>query len=147
MLINYVFRLQRADDPERDRGTKTARRHWGSSRVVCPPDFIVSYNQTANHGSSLYSSPRCRRAMQAHTQSGGACLGLGGGSGGCGQSHRIGRVQRQTCWLITEQLLSILHGAELSRASGAETASAVGVIFSPQFDCRAEPLKVTCALV
>lgn len=51
------------------------------------------------------------------------CLGLGGGSGGCGRSHRIGRVQRQTCWLITEQLLSILHGAELSTVSGAETTS------------------------
>lgn len=73
------------------------------------------------------------------------CLGLGGGSGGGGRSHRIGRVQRQTCWLITELLLSIPHSAELSRSSGAEAVSfsrAGGV--NRIFCALIEPFNVIC---
>lgn len=61
------------------------------------------------------------RAVWARSESGGAWDWVEGGSGGGGRSHGIGRVQRQTCWLITELLLSVHLDAELSGASGAET--------------------------
>lgn len=77
--------------------------HWGSSRVVCVrpgalSDSVVSYNQTTNRG--VPRVPGSRRAPRKSAHPIRRCLGLGGGSGGCGRSLGIGRVHRQTCWLI-----------------------------------------------